>query len=291
MTTEIGRRVQSFYNQSSFPDYDLDRFNRWEDILLSAYPFAHILDRSIPLDASVIDVGTGSGQLSALLSLRRKCVWGIDFSDGSLGKARALNEKLDLKSWHLRKVDILDKKQIEKIGMRFDYVLCLGVLHHTGNAYQAFQNILTLLKPKGCIVIGLYNRWGRLLLKIRRMLSETLFKDNEKVKDWFLKIQIGDIQDKERARGWWNDQYRHPHETSHSVGEVLRWFKRNHIQYQQSVPSLVPFNQDCLEISGVWNNYKEGYPFLPIRFYKQLKWIWTTHREGGYWITFGKSSR
>lgn len=285
---EIGQKVQQFYNKTPFPDYELDNFDNRKDLEVLAYPFAKILDRSIPKSSSIIDVGTGTGQLSAFLSLRRECVWGIDFSEASLNKARVLKQQLKLDSWHLRKVDILDDKQIEAIGMRFDYVLCLGVLHHTGNAYQGFKNILKLLKPNGNIAIGLYNRLGRVPLKIRKFLAKTIFRNNKTVKDWFIKMQIGGIQDKERARAWWNDQYLHPHETSHTVGEVLNWFKKNNIEYHQTIPSSTPFNQDSLEIAGLWNNYSEVYPYFPIRCYNQLTWIWKTYREGGYWITFGK---
>jgi len=291
MVTKTGEKVQNFYNKTPFPDYELDRFNCKEDLKIAAYSFAKILDRSIPKNATIIDVGTGTGQLSAFLSLRRKCVWGIDFSNSSLKKAKQLKEKLKLDSWHLEKVDVLDLKQIEDIGMKFDYVLCMGVLHHTGNAYKGFKNILKLLKPNGYVVIGLYNKLGRIPLKIRIALAKTIFKNNDKVKDWFIKMQIGEVKDKERARGWWNDQYLHPHETSHTIGEVLKWFKKNKITYYQTVPSLTPFDQSDIEIAGVWNNTNEIYPYFPIRVYKQLCWIWKTHHEGGYWVTFGRKKK
>ena len=284
----IKDKVQQFYNKTPFPDYELDRFNNRGQLEASASTFTKILDRSIPGDASVIDVGTGTGQLSAFLSLRRQCVCGIDFSDSSLKKAVSLKEKLKLDSWSLKKVDILDSRQIEAIGMKFDYVLCLGVLHHTEDPYQGFKNILKLLKPQGFVAVGLYNTFGRIPLKVRKSLANTIFKNNDAVKDWFIKMQIGEIQDKERARGWWNDQYLHPHESTHTSGEVLRWFKKNDVEYYQTAPSLILFNKDILEITGVWNNYREGYPCFPIRWYKQLMWIWKTHHEGGYWITFGR---
>lgn len=287
MATEIGEKVQNFYNKTPFPDYELERFNTKEDLAHAVYPFAKVLDRSIPQNASIIDVGTGTGQLSAFLSLRREKVYGIDFSDSSLNKAKKLKEKLNLNSWHLKKVDILDSSQIEKLG-KFDYVLCLGVLHHTGNAYQGFQNIIKLLKPNGYLAVGLYNKYGRIQLKTRKMLSKTIFKNNQKIKDYFIRIQIGDIEDKERARGWWNDQYLHPHETVHTIGEVLDWFKKNNIEYYETIPSTKLFDQTELEISGVWNNYRVNYPNFPVRLCKQLSWILTNQKEGGYWITFGR---
>ena len=288
MEKGISKRVQKFYNKTPFPDYELDNFNNKEDLKVFAYPFARILDRSIPESASIIDIGTGTGQLSAFLSLRRHSVCGIDFSDSSLNKAKVLKEKLKLDTWHLEKVDILDNSQIESIGIKFDYVLCLGVLHHTENPYLGFRNILELLKPGGYIAIGLYNKFGRIPLNTRKILAKTLFKNNDKIKDWFIRLQIGELEDRERARGWWNDQYLHPHETSHTLGEVLTWFGKNNIEFYQTVPSSTPFNQYYLEITCVWNKYNEIYPFLPIRFYKQVTWILKTHREGGYWITFGR---
>ncbi|MDD5178567.1 MAG: class I SAM-dependent methyltransferase [Candidatus Nanoarchaeia archaeon] len=286
MATQVGNKVQQFYNQSPFPDYELEKFNSKKDLEIAAYPFARILDKSIPKNASILDIGTGTGQLSAFLSLRRKCVWGIDFSDSSLNKAEKLKEKLNLGSWHLKKVDILDINQIKKIGVKFDYILCLGVLHHTGDAYKGFKNILELLKPNGFIAIGLYNKFGRIPLKTRKLLTKTIFKNNQKVKDYFIRLQIGNLKDKERARGWWNDQYLHPHETTHTIGEVLRWFKKNSIEYYETIPSSVPYIQSDVEICGVWNKSKS--PNSLIRFYKQLKWIHQTSKEGGYWITFGR---
>lgn len=291
MTTKIGQKVQKFYNKTPFPDYELDRFESKEDLKDAAYTFAKILDRSIPDHAAVLDVGTGTGQLSAYLSLRRKCVWGIDFSDSSLKKARQLKEKLKLDSLHLKKVDILDPDQIKNIEMKFDYIICMGVLHHTGDAYKGFRNILKLLKPEGYIAVGLYNKLGRIPLKIRIFLAKTIFKKNQRIKDWFIKIQIGDIEDKERARGWWNDQYLNPHETTHTVGEVLKWFKKNNIKYIQSVPSLIPFDIGDLEISGLWNKGDAKKTRWFTQFYKQISWIWKTHHEGGYWITFGQKNK
>lgn len=284
MTTKIGEKVQTFYNKSPFPDYELKRFTNKESLRVSMYPFAKIIDRSIPNTASVIDVGCGTGQLISFLSLRRKNVWGIDFSDSSLNKLKSLKEKLKLNSLTIRKVDILDEKEINKLP-KFDYVLCLGVLHHTGNACKAFENIVKLLKPNGKIAIGLYHKIGRIPLKTRKFLAHTIFKNNNSVKDYFIKIQIGDIDDKERARGWWNDQYNHPHETSHTIGQVLRWFKKNKIKYIQAVPSS--FNK-TLEISGIWS--KEVYPYFPVRLYEQFTYLFKTQKEGGYWLTLGKTA-
>jgi len=280
MNTSV--KVREFYNRTPFPNYNLNNFKTKADLRTAASSFSVILDNSIPENASIIDVGTGTGQLSAFLSLRRKCVWGIDFSESSLNQSKLLKEKLGLDSWNLKKVDITDPEQIESIGLRFDYVLCLGVLHHTPNAYLSFKNIVRILKPGGYLAIGLYNKFGRIPHRIRVMLANTVFRNNNKIKDYFIRIQIGNTQDNEKIKGWWNDQYLHPHETSHTIGEVLRWFKKNKIEYYQTIPSSNFFDSSNIEISGVWNKFNERYPYLPERFLKQLYWIWKTQHEGGY---------
>ena len=202
----VGVQVQAFYNTTPFPDYELERFNSRGDLVAAASSFSKTLDCSIPADASIIDVGTGTGQLSAFLSLRRKCVWGIDFSDGSLNKAHALKQKLGLDTWNLRKVDITDQKHIQSIRMMFDYLLCLGVLHLTADAYTSFKNIVSLVKPGGYVAIGLYNAYGRIPHHVRVWLANTVFKNNNKVKNYFMRLQISDTNDRKKLCGWWNDQ-------------------------------------------------------------------------------------
>lgn len=280
--------VKQFYNTTPFPDYELKRFDDKEDVILQSSDFAKLIDRSIPEKATIIDIGTGTGQLSALLSLRRKFVMGVDFSQSSLNKAKSLKKKLNLNNLQLEDLDILNEEQVLKIGKKFDYVLCLGVLHHTENPYLGFKNALKLLKPGGKIAIGLYNKYGRIPLKIRKFLSKKFFPNNIKIKNFFIKLQLKDISDKEKLRGWWNDQYLHPHESTHTVGEVLKWFKKNDIKFLQSVPSLKFLDQSNTEIAGLWNDTDQRHPNLIVRIYNQIKWIYTTHHEGGYWVMFGE---
>lgn len=288
MPSGIGEQVREFYNKTPFPDYELERFKTREDLRLAASDFARILDRSIPVDASVIDVGTGTGQLSAFLSLRRKEVWGVDFSDASLNKAKSLKRKLRLDTLRLEKIDILDREQVLSINRQFDYVLCLGVLHHTVQPYEGFKTLVELVKPGSYLAIGLYNSFGRIPHTIQKLLVRTIFRNNKDVKDAFLKMQTGGVTDKKRRHGWWNDQYFHPHESTHTIGEVIGWFKRSGIEYYQILPPPVFSGGDTLEMRGVWN--KEAIPNLLIRLLTQILWVWKTQHEGGYWIIFGRKN-
>jgi hypothetical protein len=49
-----------------------------------------------------------------------------------------------------------------------------------------------------------------------------------------------------RWQAWFFDQYRHPHETRHSINEVLGWFDTAGVDFLSSIPAAdgSPFTDD-----------------------------------------------
>lgn len=84
MTTFVDKKVQQFYNKTPFPDYELERFSTKTDLITAANSFAKLLDRSIPADASIIDVGTGTGQLILLHKLAAEATLHVIYSHSFL---------------------------------------------------------------------------------------------------------------------------------------------------------------------------------------------------------------
>ena len=119
---------------------------------------------------------------------------------------------------------------------QFDVILCNGVLHHTGDPFGGFQGLLPLLKSGGYIVIGLYNRYGRLLTDMRRQA----FRLTGGRAKWIDPILRRGIRSEAQSRAWFADQYCHPHESKHTIGEVLQWFDRTGIEFLRGVPSVIP---------------------------------------------------
>ena len=56
----------------------------------------------------------------------------------------------------------------------FDFVWCSGVLHHTANSFEAFKIISRWVKPGGIIIIGLYNKYGRIRTNLRQLIYKAL---------------------------------------------------------------------------------------------------------------------
>jgi SAM-dependent methyltransferase len=114
----------------------------------------------------------------------------------------------------------------------FDLVICNGVLHHTSDPLLGFESILGLVKQGGYVIIGLYNRYARLPTDFKRLLFKITagrFK--------FIDHRMRDMRiSQTRKQAWFMDQYRHPHESSHTFGEVLGWFRKNAVEFLNSVP-------------------------------------------------------
>jgi len=64
------------------------------------------------------------------------------------------NEKPE--NWEIQTGSALNSEFLKSLGT-FDIVYSWGVLHHTGNMYQALENITSLVHPDGKLYIALYN--------------------------------------------------------------------------------------------------------------------------------------
>jgi len=105
-----------------------------------------------------VDIGCGSGLFSlAAYLLGASKVVSVDIDDSSLWCARYLKDKYqEPKNWQVIKGSALDEKLIKSLG-KFDIVYSWGVLHHTGNMYQAIENVSRLMLPQGYYYLALYN--------------------------------------------------------------------------------------------------------------------------------------
>jgi len=281
----ILERVNQFYEENPFPGFDIKKYAYPDDLRRQASWFGKWIDAQIPYATRILDAGCGTGQLANFLALKERYVLGIDYSQKSIDKAQALQQRLGIAHAAFQRMDILSP---DLPAASFDYVLSLGVLHHTSDPYQGFRNLVQTAKKGGYLVIGLYNPAGRLLVNIRRRIRK--LTHSRKVEKQAIQRQlVGQSDDIEKTETWLADQYDHPHESTHSIGEVLRWFKKNDIDYINSMPPIevwrsLKSNNNAFKKPEV-SDWRRS---VCARFFVQLKWSISLRDNGGYFVLIGK---
>lgn len=125
----------------------------------NTYPFAgykEVLDRifktvtSTP-NAVILDIGFGTGVLSAKLYALGYEIWGQDFSQNMLDKAKS-----KMPDAHLYLGDFANGLDSEILHNKYDYIVATYSLHHLKDEgkIKLINLLLTLLKPEGKILIG-----------------------------------------------------------------------------------------------------------------------------------------
>jgi SAM-dependent methyltransferase len=164
---------------------------------------------------------------------------------------------------------------------QFDVVLCNGVLHHTSYPSGGFGGLVPLVRPGGFVVIGLYNRWGRWMTDVRR----GLFRLSGGRGKWLDPYLRGSQLSADKERAWFADQYRHPHESKHSTGEVLEWFDHEGVDFVRGIPS-VTLGDASLSAQGLFGPQPRGTKLDHLL--AQASQVVTGSREGGFFLMIGR---
>jgi len=110
-----------------------------------------------------LDIGSGSGLFSLAARRLGAKVVSFDYDPDSVACTCELRNRFFPKDsdreWRIEQGSVLDQNYLEKLG-QFDIVYSWGVLHHTGNMQQAFDNVVTNVAPGGMLFISVYNDEG-----------------------------------------------------------------------------------------------------------------------------------
>jgi SAM-dependent methyltransferase len=270
--------VRCFYERAPFPGYPPNDSVEWLRARAERSEFARMLDQAIPGDATILDLGCGTGQMSLYLARAGRRIVAADLTHASLRLGAAAASRFGL-DHRVRFVQTdLNRPALRNGG--FDIVYSSGVLHHTPDPRSAFARMAPLTRPGGMIVLGLYNAIARIPLRIRRFVAR-LSNDRFTLFDPVLRDRS---HEPARREAWLRDQYQHPEEHRHTLGEVQGWFAENDIEYIRAYPSaLLAGEPDDLFASA-------GDAWHPEQWLAQLGWMKTLGHEGGLFVTVGRRS-
>ena len=270
--------VQQFYERTPFPNYDDIDNTRALLEKGRAGTFARLLNEQIPFGASVLEVGCGTGQLTSFLAIANRTVLGIDVCWNSLTLAEQFKQEQGITRATFAQMNLF--RPALKDGF-FDVVISIGVLHHTGDCRAAFQRVGKLVKPGGHLLVGLYHWYGRKLVHYPRREIVRWIPSLAPVLD----PHFGRIRSHPKHDAWYRDQYEHPHETCHTVDEVMGWMAEDGLEFVNSIPK--PNGGTALSVDealfeprspgSVWN-----------RLVSQLAHVPSGYREGGFFIMIAK---
>ncbi len=254
----VTHTVRAFYEERPFPDY------RDDDDLGSLVrngrqnAFTRALDEEIPPGATVLEAGCGTGQMSNFLAVGGRRVVGLDLSMASLSRAEAFRQRAAIGGVKFVRGNLFRPPVAPGT---VDVVVSNGVLHHTADCRRAFAAVGQCVRPGGYLVVGLYNRLGRLLLPLLRAEHARGQTDRE--------------------RAWFHDQHQHPRETRHTVDEVLGWLEEDGFDFVSASPPVAlgaaPGPLFVPSSPGGWLG----------RLATQLTWL-SRARDGGLWVTVGR---
>ncbi len=236
------QKVTDFYKVTPFPNY---KTNDTKNTILEKGDknvLAKQFKKFVGFNKKVLELGCGTGQLSMYFSIgTNNEIIAFDPTIASLNLAKDFAEKNEITNVKFVNADIFDDVLSKDY---FDFIWCNGVLHHTKDPYKAFEILSKSLSKNGYILIGLYNKIGRLRTIIRKYLFKIF---GEKFLYLFDPTLRNYKFDENERNAWIRDQYIHPLESLHTLDEVLVWFKNNGIEFISSIPSC-DFDYDHKDI-------------------------------------------
>ncbi len=223
--------VEAFYTQSPFPGYAPGDDGALLIDRCRSAPFLVALDAALPLDARVLDVGCGTGQVPAFLALSgpdRRIV-GVDGCRASLTLAEEFRSRARLENLQLVRADLFDLP-IE--AGSFPFVSSRGVVHHTPDPRRAVECVARCVAPGGTRLLGFYETRARAFHVARRALSRLLGSPSRALDPVLARRDL----DEEKKRIWIEDQYRHPLEHILPLPSVIGWLRALGFRWVRSVP-------------------------------------------------------
>jgi tetratricopeptide (TPR) repeat protein/SAM-dependent methyltransferase len=172
---EVSRKVRQQYEENPYP--------RWEKAEPPGQPllFDQYLRRRMPaavfqnlgktqIDILIAGSGTGQHAIETAQRFSGANVLAVDLSLTSLAYAKRKTRALNMVGIEYGQADIL---RLGSLGRSFDLIESSGVLHHLADPLAGWRVLLSLLRPGGLMMVGLYSEIARAdIVKARAFIAE-----------------------------------------------------------------------------------------------------------------------
>jgi 2-polyprenyl-3-methyl-5-hydroxy-6-metoxy-1,4-benzoquinol methylase len=118
-------------------------------------------------DILIAGCGTGFHSIETAQLFPNSRILAVDISRASLAYARRKTRAAGLQNVEYGQADILELGSIDR---RFDVIESVGVLHHLADPAAGWRVLLSLLRPKGLMFVGLYSALAHKSLVAARSL-------------------------------------------------------------------------------------------------------------------------
>jgi tetratricopeptide (TPR) repeat protein/2-polyprenyl-3-methyl-5-hydroxy-6-metoxy-1,4-benzoquinol methylase len=175
ITEGVSEEVRSQYEHNPYPRWvKLPRhaqspcFNEVLRSLLPFGPFNPMTDDCAP-EALIAGCGTGSHPIQTTQRFRGVHVLAIDLSLSSISYAKRKTQELGITNIEYAQADILN---LGGLARTFDIIESVGVLHHLADPFAGWRSLLSLLRPRGFMLLGFYSELARRdVVKARELIA------------------------------------------------------------------------------------------------------------------------
>ena len=160
----VSRLVQTQYEENPYPRWVRPAPETPDTVgnfLSNKFPFAQFERPGTLKDILIAGCGTGQRSIAMARKFGASHMLAVDLSLASLGYARRKSEEAGLPIAYAQ-ADILELgRNFDSGERRFDLIESLGVLHHLADPWAGWRALLSLLRPCGFMLLGLYSEMAR----------------------------------------------------------------------------------------------------------------------------------
>ncbi len=154
----VSLEVMQQYEQNPYPRWMISSLAMLAAETRPQIEDAASSERSATKEILIAGCGTGEHVFQTVHNFPEAHVLAIDLSATSLAYARRMTREAGLPNVEYAQADIL---KLGAIGRVFDRIETVGVLHHLADWKAGWEVLLSLLRPGGKMLVGLYSETAR----------------------------------------------------------------------------------------------------------------------------------